>query len=168
MRAEAGGHRIQRCPRTERNGRVHSSTVTVAVLGDEAVSVGQPPAMRSEGDFLVVWFSGTGSGGQHRNKHQNSARVTHVPTGLVRTAQTRSRANSLMEARAALDRDLDALSASTSGAKVNASRQSQVGTGERSDRRRVWAFQRDVVEDLGNGRRMRCAQALRGEVDRLW
>ncbi len=53
-------------------------------------------------------------------------------------------------------------------ASANADRQSQVGTGERSHRRRVWAFRRDVVEDLRNGKRVRCGQALKGEMDRLW
>lgn len=163
MEAESGGHRVQRVPPTEKRGRVHSSTVTVAVL-----SPGSNDRRIDGADFAVAWFSGTGAGGQHRNKHQNSARVTHLPTGLVRTAQTRSRENSLAEATAALRRDLEAVGAKDAAKAANAVRRSQVGTGERSDRRRLWAFQRDVVEDMSTGRRIRCKDALNGKVDGLW
>ena len=167
MRAEAGGHRIQRCPATERNGRVHSSTVTVAVL--DACDASDPvPLTRPMSEFSVEWFSGQGAGGQHRNKHQNSCKLKHIATGMMRAAQTRSRANSLAEAFATLNADLDRLEAGDRSASANIDRRAQVGTGERSDRRRVWAFQRDAVEDLRTGKRMRCVQALRGDLDRLW
>lgn len=163
MDSERGGHRIQRVPPTERRGRVHSSTVTVAVLDPRSATSGVV-----ESDFVVSWYSGTGAGGQHRNKHQNSARVTHLPTGMVRSAQTRSRANSLEEAMSALRRDLASMRLRDAATEANADRRAQVGSGERSDRRRVWAFQRDVVEDLRTGRRMRCGDALSGKVDALW
>src|SRR3569833_578739 len=75
MDGEAGGHRVQRIPPTERRGRVHSSTITVAVL-DPGASPEAPPLLR-DADLKVEWFGGTvGAGGQHRNKHENACRLT--------------------------------------------------------------------------------------------
>lgn len=82
--SEAGGHRVQRIPHGEKRGRVHSSTVTVSVLDKS-----QPQKVVDEfdeKDFQITFFSGTGPGGQNRNKVQASARITHLPTGLVRSA----------------------------------------------------------------------------------
>lgn len=141
--------------------------MTVAVLGDAPAAAGHCDR-RDEADFRVEWYSGSGAGGQHRNRHLNSARITHLPTGLVRTAQTRSRENSRAEAMTALKAELDRIAASRAHGAANASRRDQVGSGERSDRRRTWAFQRDIVEDFVTGRSMRCRDALAGQVDRLW
>lgn len=167
MDAESGGHRVQRVASTDKRGRVHSSTVTVAVLEGHTALPATTQA-RPDSEFRIVWFSGTGAGGQHRNKHQNSARITHLPTGLVRTAQTRSRENSKAEAMSALNAELDRVAFERARGGLNSIRRDQVGSGERSDRRRVWAFQRDVVEDLVTGRSARCRDALNGGMDRLW
>lgn len=102
------------------------------------------------------------------NRHMNSCRLRHLPTGLVRTAQTRSRENSHAEAMAAMSIEFDRLAAGQAHGAANATRRDQVGSGERSDRRRTWAFQRDVVEDFVTGRSMRCRDALAGGIDRLW
>ena len=169
MDAEVGGHRVQRISRTEKRGRVHSSTVTVAVLSSSTQDNLLPFLSREEGDFKVDWYSGTvGAGGQNHQKTQNCARVTHVPTGIVKTAQSRSRRNSLQNAMSAIAVELDRLSMASDNATKNASRTIQVGTGERSDRRRTWSFQRDVVDDFRTGRQMRCTDAMRGKMDRLW
>ena len=80
---ESGGHRIQRVPPTERKGRVHTSTVTVAVMDPITVQA----AIRSESEFVVEWFSGTGAGGQHKNKHMNSCRLTHKATSIIQLGQ---------------------------------------------------------------------------------
>ncbi len=98
----------------------------------------------------------------------NSCRLKHLPTGIVRTAQTRSRDNSHAEAMAALNAELDRLAAGHAHGAANASRRDQVGTGERSDRRRTWAFQRDIVEDFVTRKSMRCRDALAGRIDGLW
>lgn len=165
---EAGVHRLQRVPPTERKGRVHSSTLTVVVLNPSAPKKSWPEDRREPQDFDLEWYSGSGAGGQHRNKHQNSARITHKPTGLVRTAQTRSRANSQQSAMEALLEELRGLSAQRHQSSVQGERTRQVGQSERADRRRLWAFQRDEVIDFQTGKRLRCKDALRGAVDGLW
>lgn len=168
MENESGGHRLQRVPETERNGRVHSSNVTVAVFRKGVERQGGPESRRQDSDFEVCWYSGQGAGGQNRNKKQCSARLVHKPTGLVRTAQTRSRENSLRLAMEEMTRELDSLSQKGASADENMKRRVQVGAGERSDRRRVWAFQRDSVDDFQTGKRVGCKDAMRGMVDSLW
>lgn len=125
-------------------------------------------ARRSDDDFAVEWYSGSGAGGQHRNKHQNSARITHLPTGIVRTAQTRSRENSYQSAMAAIIRALDAGSNEAAAVAENSARQKQVGSGERSDKRRTVRFQHDEVVDHLTGRRTTARDYMRGGMDKLW
>lgn len=168
FRNEAGGHRIQRVPVTEAQGRVHSSTVTVAVITAAEARVSASYRKREPEDYEISFFSGTGAGGQHRNKHMNSARVTHRPTGIVRTAQTRSRKNSEDLAIAAINEELDRLLETSDAGAVNDARRRQVGSGERGDRRRTWAFQRDEVVDHLTGRRSRPANLLAGKFDQIW
>lgn len=165
MDAEAGGHRVQRVPATERSGRVHSSTVTVAVLEP---GTGSCREHRPSSDFEETYYSGTGAGGQNRNKVQACCRIRHLPTGIVRTAQTRSRENSRQLAMQAMLEELDRQEACRASTEENGTRKLQVGSGERSDRRRTWAFQRDSVEDFVTGKSIRCGQAMKGHLDRLW
>ena len=165
---EAGGHRVQRVPRSEKQGRVHSSTVTVAVLGEADGRTASPWTRRSEGDFSVTFYSGSGAGGQHRNKHMNSARITHLPTGTVRTSQTRSRENSQQLAMAALLRELDGQAGLAGEAAVNGKRRGQVGTGERSDKRRTWRFQEGRVHDHATGLSAECSRVMAGGFRALW
>lgn len=142
---------------------MHSSTVTVALLD---------PARRKfafdEADVSIEWFSGTGAGGQHRNKCQNSARAIHRPTGLVRTAQTRSRENSRAAAMAALKDAVEAAAGAGAAAARNDGRRGQIGSGERSDKRRTWRWQDDAVLDHVTGRRARLADVLKGGHAALW
>jgi peptide chain release factor 1 len=154
-------------PPTERRGRVHSSTITVAVL-DPVRPIEGPWLLRAPHDFAVEWYSGSGAGGQHRNKTQNSCRVRHVPTGLVRSAQTRSRQNSLSEAMAALLAALDRMAQHGTHDRLNAVRQTAVGSGERSDKRRTVRFQANQVIDHVTGRTMTARDYMRGRMDLLW
>lgn len=164
---EAGGHRIQRVPRSERSGRVHSSTVTVAVLDGEQKQASIYD-QRSDADFDIQWYSGTGCGGQYRNRHLNSARITHIPTGLVKSAQTRSRENSAKSALAALHTALDQQGSMTAGLAVNAIRQAHVGSGERSDRRRTYQFQNGIAVDHKTGRKAPVERVMSGHFNLLW
>ncbi len=123
---------------------------------------------RSDDDFVVEWFSGSGAGGQHRNKHANSARIIHLPTGIVRCAQTRSRENSRQNAMQALHSELDRLGGSQVLAAENAVRRADIGSGERSDKSRTVRFQDDQVIDHVTGRRMTARAYMAGKIDQLW
>lgn len=160
---EAGGHRIQRVPPTERRGRVHTSTVTVAVLvpGEARPVVGPE-------DFRVEWYSGSGAGGQHRNKHQNSCRLTHIPTGLIVKAETRSRQNSYQQAMTTLSQKLLERAEVEAHNMKNTLRSQQVGSGMRGDKRRTYRFQEDTVRDHFTGKSARCADVMRGGFEKLW
>lgn len=167
LQFECGGHRLQRVPPTERKGRVHTSTVTVAVI-DSSVKHLEKYVKRSEADFKVEWFSGTGCGGQHRNKHQNSARVTHLPTGLVETAQTRSRESSLQAAMTALNGTLDFQMHNESHSTTAVERKSQVGSGMRGDKIRTYRFQDNTTVDHRSEKRYQTTKILIGYFDLLW
>ncbi len=166
LKNESGGHRIQRIPESEHKGRVHSSTVTVAVI--EGFISETVYDKRSEKDFLIEWYSGTGCGGQHRNRHPNSARITHIPTGIVKQAQTRSRQNSFKEAMEALIAELDKQKLDASGLAENGSRRQQVGSGERSDKRRTYRFRDNQVTDHITGKSAQVNKVMKGDFRLLW
>ena len=164
---EAGGHRIQRVPPTERRGRVHTSTVTVAVLNDN-IMTDPRYKQREEKDFYVEWFSGSGAGGQHRNKHQNCCRLYHLPTGLVESRQGRKRESNLREAREALNKKLDmAVSGEISATKSQIQKE-QVGSGMRGDKIRTIRFQDDVAVDHESNKKITAKRYMRGFMDDLW
>jgi peptide chain release factor 1 len=163
--AEAGGHRIQRIPPTEKRGRVHTSSVTVSVL-DGARSIS--PIQLSKDDVIIEWFSGTGKGGQHRNKHQNSCRVIHRASGLVESRQGRHRNHNLEEALMSLEKRLTAASHDQQQASANTVRQAQIGQGLRGDKIRTYRFQDDRVVDHQTGKQAKCSKVMKGRFDLLW
>ena len=165
---EIGGHRIQRVPPNEKRGRVHTSTVTVAVTTGAQVSSESPMLRRSEGDFRVEWFSGSGAGGQHRNRHLNCARLIHIPTGLKQERQGRSREANYRDAMAALIAMLDERLRSGSKAVEDDARRQQIGSGMRGDKRRTYRFQDDVVTDHVTGKSMQASKAMKGGLPRIW
>jgi len=162
---EPGGHRIQRVPPTERKGRVHTSTVTVAVIDrmTETKSVAIPI-----NDLKIEWYSGTGAGGQHRNKHQNSCRITHIPSGVVATAQTRSRQNSYDQAMLSIQSAVDNSAKMLYNNNIASDRKSQVGSGMRGDKIRTYRFQDDTVQDHISGKRSSVKKVMNGNFDLLW
>lgn len=121
-----------------------------------------------EQDLRIEWYSGTGAGGQHRNKHQNSCRITHIPTGLVATAQCRSRENSLNEARTAILEKIDNISKLQYNTGIAEDRRRQVGTGMRGDKIRTYRFQDDRVQDHITGKTASTKKVLAGNFDLLW
>lgn len=162
---EAGGHRIQRIPPTEKRGRVHTSTVTVAILDlDDMLQI--TPLKKK--DVAISWFSGTGNGGQHRNKHQNSCRVTHLATGLVEMRQGRSRTANLEDAMQALAIRIAKQSISTQSEAQNGSRRAQIGSGMRGDKFRTYRFQDDRVFDAKSGKSASCSKVMKGNFQLLW
>ena len=152
-------------PPTERKGRVHTSTVTVAVIDRtteiESVAINQ-------NDLKIEWYSGTGAGGQYRNKHQNSCRITHLPTGIISKAECRSRQNSLAEAVASLQQRIDSELKRSYNNSIASDRRQQVGSGMRGDKIRTYRFQDDNVQDHLTGKRAKCSQVLKGNLDLLW
>ncbi|NJO65654.1 MAG: PCRF domain-containing protein, partial [Richelia sp. RM2_1_2] len=167
LRNEAGGHRLQRIPPTERRGRVHTSTVTVSVT-DNNISTNPKYAQRSESDFRVEWFSGTGKGGQKRNKSQSCCRLIHIPTNLVETRQGRSRESNFSDAMLALNKNLDTLSSGEKLEKLSTEKKIQVGSGMRGDKRRTYRFQDDIVVDHITNKKSTCSKIMRGEFNLLW
>jgi peptide chain release factor 1 len=162
---EAGGHRIQRVPPTERKGRVHTSTVTVAVI-DRDAEIGS--ATINPRDLKIEWYSGTGAGGQHRNKTQNSCRITHIPTGTIAKSECRSRTNSLNEAMAEIQRRVDEMAQRQYNKDIATDRRQQVGSGMRGDKIRTYRFQDDVVQDHITGQKSSVKRVLNGNFDLLW
>lgn len=162
-------HRVQRVPPGARKGRVHTSSVTVAVRAPEAETVGDHPALRrSDDDFVLEWYSGSGAGGQHRNRHANAARLRHLPTGTVVTAQKRKRPESARAAQADMTARLDALAAAAGQSCRDSRRAAQIGTSGDVDRARVYRFQDNRCRDARTGRTARTRDVLEGAFDRLW
>lgn len=163
LHKEAGGHRIQRVPPTERKGRVHTSTVTVAITDREVQKY-----ECQDTDFKIEWYSGTGAGGQHRNKHQNSCRITHIPTGIVTTSQTRSRISSLESAKKSIMAQLENSSFYAQKLEIDKDRKLQVGSGMRGDKIRTYRFQDDIVKDHNTDKSASVSKVLRGNFELLW
>ena len=144
LKFESGVHRVQRVPETETQGRVHTSTVTVAVLpqADEVELEIDPK------DLRIDTYRSSGAGGQHINKTESAIRITHLPTGMVVECQDeRSQYKNKDKAMRVLrSRLLDMKVREQQGA-IAAERKSQVGTGDRSERIRTYNFPQGRVTD---------------------
>ncbi len=144
MKFESGVHRVQRVPETEAQGRVHTSTVTVAVMPEaQEVELELDPA-----DLKIDTFRSSGAGGQHINKTSSAIRVTHLPTGMVVECQDeRSQYKNRDKALKVLRSRLLAQKQAEQDAKLAAQRKSQVGTGDRSERIRTYNYPQGRVTD---------------------
>lgn len=144
LKFESGVHRVQRVPETETQGRVHTSTVTVAVLPEaQEVDVEINPA-----DLKIDTFRSSGAGGQHINKTSSAIRVTHLPTGMVVECQDeRSQYKNKDKALKVLRSRLLAKKQAEYDAEYAAQRKSQVGTGDRSERIRTYNFPQGRLTD---------------------
>lgn len=165
---EVGLHRIQRVPTTEKTkSRVHSSSVLVSVVLPEMQL--QISNEIKESDLSISWFSGTGAGGQHRNKHQNSCRIIHIPTGICATAQTRSQINSKQQAIDEIKRKVILLADKQSSFAVQSLIAQQMKKAQAlSSRRRTYRFQEGLVHDHVSGKSTTAQKFFNGLVDILW
>lgn len=121
-----------------------------------------------DGDLEIEWFSGTGKGGQHRNKHQNSCRVKHIPTGIVEVRQGRKRSANLSDAKTALSKRIAASQAESLQGVIAAEKKHQVGSGMRADKSVTIRFQDNRVTHHASGKTMRADKYMRGFMDEVW
>lgn len=165
LKFESGVHRVQRIPATESGGRIHTSTITVAVLPEaEEVEV-----EINQSEIRVDTFCATGPGGQSVNTTQSAVRITHLPTGLVvscqdEKSQIKNRDKAMRVLRARL---LDKFQAEQQ-AELAQTRKSQVGTGDRSERIRTYNYPQNRVTDHRIGLTLhRLTDVLQGNLDEV-
>jgi peptide chain release factor 1 len=145
LRFESGGHRVQRVPATETQGRIHTSACTIAVLAepDEAEAVQINPA-----DLRIDTYRASGAGGQHINKTDSAVRITHLPTGIVAECQDdRSQHRNKAKAMQVLLARIQEQERSARAAKDAAERKGLIGSGDRSDRIRTYNFPQGRLTD---------------------
>ncbi len=145
LKFESGGHRVQRVPATETQGRIHTSACTVAVLPevDQVSDVSINPA-----DLRIDTFRASGAGGQHINKTDSAVRITHLPTGIVVECQDdRSQHRNKAQALSVLAARIKAAQVDQQDAKIASERKSLIGSGDRSERIRTYNFPQGRVTD---------------------
>lgn len=165
LKFESGVHRVQRVPETEAGGRIHTSTVTVAVLPEaEEVDLEINPA-----DLRIDVYRASGAGGQHVNKTESAVRITHLPTGIVVACQSeRSQLQNKESAMKILRSRLYEAMQAKQAQELADERKSQVGTGDRSERIRTYNFPQGRVTDHRIGLTLHKLEAvLNGELDEI-
>ncbi|MCX7961743.1 MAG: peptide chain release factor 1 [Burkholderiales bacterium] len=166
LKFESGGHRVQRVPATEAQGRIHTSACTVAVLpeADAIEEVALNPA-----ELRIDTFRASGAGGQHVNKTESAIRVTHLPTGIVVECQdSRSQHKNRERALAVLAARLKAMREREQQAKTASTRRSLIGSGDRSERIRTYNFPQGRVTDHRIGLTLyKIDRIMDGELDEI-
>lgn len=159
---EAGGHRFQRVPPTEKKGRRQTSTVTVAVL-----PIRESSSLKiSEDDLEWDMHTGTGPGGQHQQRSLTAVRLKHLPTGIeVNCQDNRSQRRNKDRALEILKARLHAAAKAADEAKANRKRKCQIGSGMRGDKVRTYRFQDGRAVDHRTGRKVRLSEVLSGNLD---
>ncbi|MHB0986381.1 MAG: peptide chain release factor 1 [Sulfuricella sp.] len=166
LKFESGGHRVQRVPATETQGRIHTSACTVAVMpeADEVAEVVLNPA-----DLRIDTFRASGAGGQHINKTDSAIRITHLPTGIVVECQDdRSQHKNKAQAMSVLAARIMDIQLRERQSKEAATRKSLIGSGDRSERIRTYNFPQGRVTDHRiNLTLYKIEQIMDGDLDDL-
>lgn len=165
LKYESGVHRVQRVPDTESSGRIHTSTVTVAVLPEiDDVEVTINPS-----DLQIDTYRSGGAGGQHINKTESAIRITHIPTGIVVTCQDeRSQYKNKDKAMRVLRSRLYDIAEDMQNANTAQTRKNQVGTGDRSERIRTYNFPQGRMTDHRIGLTLyKLDDIINGDLDEL-
>ncbi len=166
LKFESGGHRVQRVPETETQGRIHTSACTVAVLPEvDVVS----DVVLNPVDLRIDTFRASGAGGQHINKTDSAVRVTHLPTGIVVECQDgRSQHKNKAQALAVLAARIHDSQQRAQNAEIAATRKSLIGSGDRSERIRTYNFPQGRVTDHRiNLTLYKIDQVMDGSLDEL-
>lgn len=162
--AEAGGHRFQRVPPTEKRGRKQSSTVTVSVT--QGIQAKSPVLL--EQDLEESFCRGSGAGGQNRNKRDTCCMLRHRPTGIsVREESERTQESNRRKARERLTLALQERAVAQAQSSQAQDLRTQRGSGERGDKVRTYQLAHDRAVDHRNGRECRWQDIKRGRIDLL-
>ncbi|NLI94261.1 MAG: peptide chain release factor 1 [Erysipelotrichaceae bacterium] len=165
LKFESGAHRVQRVPKTEASGRIHTSTATVLVLPEvEDIEV----EIRDE-DLQIDTFRASGAGGQHVNKVESAIRITHLPTGIVASSQVeKSQTQNRKIAMTMLRSKIFAAKQAEQDEKIGAERKLKLGTGERSEKIRTYNYPQNRVTDHRIGLTLqKLDRIIEGDLDEV-
>jgi peptide chain release factor 1 len=166
---ESGRHQIQRVPPTEKRGRTHTSSITVSVLDPSGIAINSKYDLIDDKYFKIEWFSGTGKGGQHRNKKQNSCKLTHIPTGICEVRQGRSREINFSDAKQSILRTLVEVKQNQLNDKIRNIKCEQTGIGSRSEQKvRTYRFQDNIAIDHITNKNAKLSKIMKGKFHLLW
>lgn len=165
LKYESGVHRVQRVPTTESSGRIHTSTVTVAVL----IEAEEVDVVINPNDLRIDTYCASGAGGQHVNKTESAVRIVHIPTGVVVQCQDeKSQLKNKAQCMRVLRSKVLELAQNAQNAEMAEERKSQVGTGDRSERIRTYNFPQGRVTDHRIGLTLHKLDfVLNGDIDEI-